>query len=138
MSEMIGMLALGTGGSQDSLAMIDIPQDGFIVGVDWDANCVLDAEENYAAELSFIASNQLTTNDVRGRISSISAQAAEITAVGHNFASIQKHLGSFDIAVSGGERIFIHVVATAGVTSVTRCGLIVDLGTTTRRSARRR
>lgn len=139
MSDVLGMLGLGTGGTQDAIAMIDIPQDGFIIGIDWDCNAVLDAEENYAAELSFIATAQLLQNDVRGRISSISGQGVEITAVGHTFTSMQKWLGSFDISVSGGERLFLHVIATAGVTSITRCNLFIDFGgTVTRRSTRRR
>jgi len=139
MSDVIGMLSLGTGGTQDANASIDVPQDGFIIGIDWDANCVLDAEENFAAELSFIATNQLTTNDVRGRISSISQQNAEVTAVGEVKSSIQKWCGSFDITVAGGERLYLHIVASSGVTSVVRCNLYVDFGgTMTRRSARRR
>ncbi len=139
MSDVIGIFGAGTGGTEDAVAMIDIPQDGFIIGIDWDAHATLDTSETISAELSFISTNQLTTNDVRGRISSISAQTTILTAVGASEVSIQKWLGSFDIAVSGGERLFLHVTASAGVASVVRCNLYVDFsGATTRRSARRR
>jgi len=138
MSEVIGMFGAVTGGVQDSIAMIDIPQDGFIIGIDWDVNALMIASALLSAELSFIASNQLVTNDVRGRLSSISVQNAQSTAVGLNNVSVQKWLGSFDIPVAGGERMFIHVVSTAGLTGNVRCNMYVDLGTVTRRSARRR
>jgi len=139
LTDVIGMFGAIIGGTQDSIAMIDIPQDGFIIGIDWDLNCDLDADlETVFAELSFIATNQQNTNDVRGRLSSISARSAVLTAVGVSNVSIQKWLGSFDLAVSGGERLFLHVVSTAGIGGEVRCNLYADLGTTTRRSARRR
>mgnify|MGYP005822946611 CR=1 FL=1 len=140
MSDIIGMYGAITGGVQDAVAMIDIPQDGFIVGIDWDLAVDLDADGEVAnVELSFIATNQLSTNDVRGRLSSVGVQTAVLTAVGSTTVSTQKWLGSFDIAVAAGERIFLHANSTAGVTGVVRCNLFVDFtGGTTRRSARRR
>jgi len=140
MSDVIGIFGAVTGGTQDALGMIDIPQDGFIIGIDWDANVDLDVDtESFTAELSFIATNQLSTNDVRGRLSSISARVAVLTSVGGHVVSMQKWLGSFDIAVAGGERLFLHASSTAGVTGEVRVNLYVDFtGGTTRRSARRR
>lgn len=139
MSDVIGMYGAITGDTQDALAMIDIPQDGFIIGIDWDLHASLDAAETVNAELSFIATNQFTTNDVRGRLSSISCQADVVTAVGVVSTGLQKWLGSFDISVAGGERLFLHTLATTGVTGAIRCNLFIDFtGGTTRRSARRR
>lgn len=138
MTDIIGMQATVTGGAQDAMAMIDIPQDGFIIGIDWDGSFFLNAQEEVEIEVSFIATNQLTTNDTRGRLSSISARGALVTAVGLPIVSIQKWLGSFDLSVSGGERLYLHALSTAGVNGEVRCGLYADLGTTTRRSARRR
>ena len=137
-SEIIGMFAQVTGGTQDARAQIDIPQDGVILGIDWDASWYFDAEEKAEIELSFIATNQLDTNDVRGRLSSISAHNAEVTAVGHNPICCQKWLGGIELVVAGGERVYLHSVATAGVNGEVRCNLYVDLGATMRRSARRR
>ncbi len=138
MVDVIGMFGAITGGTQDSIAMIDIPQDGFLIGIDWDLNVDLDAAEVCACELSFIATNQLTTNDVRGRISSVSSRAVVLTAVGVNSVGIQKWIGSFDLSVSGGERLFLHTAATAGVVGEVRCNLYLDQPGSTRRSARRR
>jgi len=137
--DIIGMYGAITGGVQDALAAIDIPQDGVLIGIDWDLAANFDADsEDVAAELSFIATNQLQTNDVRGRISSISAEAVVLTAVGINSVSIQKWLGSFDLPLSGGERLYVHLVSDSGVTGNVRCNLFYDQSGTMRRSARRR
>jgi len=141
MSDVIGMVGVLIGGTQDAMAMIDIPQDGFLIGIDWDLNADLDADiEVVSAELSFIATNQLTSNDVRGRISSVSARAAVLTAVGTAIVSIQKWLSGFDIPVSAGERFFLHGVSIAGVAGVVIVNLFFDFGSNAlpRRSTRRR
>ena len=53
--EVIGMYATSTGGAESGLANIDIPQDGAILGLDWDAHVDLDADaEVWDCELSFI------------------------------------------------------------------------------------
>jgi len=137
--DVIGMQGGFTGGTENALAMIDIPQDGFIIGIDWDLRADLDADgELIEAELSFIATNQLATNDVRGRISSISSMVTVLTAVGGHTASLQKWLGSFDISVAGGERLFLHTNGSAGVTGTVRCNVYLDQPGSQRRSARRR
>jgi len=137
-NEIIGMFAQVTGGTQDARAQIDVPQDGVILGIDWDASWFLDAEEKAEAELSFIATNQLDSNDIRGRLTSISVHSAVLTAVGAAPVFVQKWLGGIEIVVAGGERLYIHCVSTAGVNGEVRCNLYVDLGATMRRSARRR
>lgn len=139
MSEVISLYGAITGGTQDGLANIDIPADGFILGVDWDINLNMDTDaETASVELSFIATNQLATNDIRGRISSISSRLAVLSSTSGHVGSLQKWVGPFDISVSGGERIYLHCVSTAGITGEARCSLMVDLGTQVRRRARRR
>ena len=137
--EIIGMHGSIAGATQDALAQIDVPQDGVLRGVDWDMSLNLDADdENSGAELSFIATNQLASNDTRGRISSISSWAAVLSAVGVNTVSVQKWIGPFELMVAGGERLFLHVSSTSGVTGIIRVNLHFDGGATvTRRSARR-
>ncbi len=136
--EIIGMWAASTGGTQDAVAQIDVPQDGVLRGIDWDIRAALDAAENYDAEFSFIATNQLAANDVRGRISSIGVTAAIVTAVGAVVVSLQKWIGGFELMLSGGERLYLHVQATAGVMATARLNLHFDGGAAvTRRSARR-
>ena len=137
--EVLGMFASGTGGDQDGRAVIDIPQDGFILGLDWDAHAFLNADaEFFSAELSFIGTGLLTTNDVRGRISSISTSIHILTS-GISTVQINKYVDLKELAVAGGERLFLHVSATAGVVSVFRCNLHFEAtGGVMRRSARRR
>ena len=135
--EIIGMFAAGTGGTEESAAVIDIRQDGSLVGLDWDCYATLDAtDESLAAELSFIATTQITTNDVRGRISSVSI-INELLTSGQNSVSIQKFVPLLELQVFGGERLHIHLVATAGVTSSVRINLHFQMGPLTRRAGRR-
>ncbi len=141
MSDVIGIVGVITGGTQDTVAMIDIPQPGFLIGIDWDVNGDLDADaEILTCELSFIATNQLTASDVRGRISSIGARLALLSATSAHVVSLQKWLNGFDIPVAAGERLFLHVVSTAGVAGVAIVNLFFDFGANAlpRRSTRRR
>ncbi len=137
--EVIGLYGVSTGAVENGIAQIDIPQDGFILGLEWDGHALLNAtDEFFAAELSFIATNQLTTKDVRGRISSISSQIHLLTSgIGTN--SLQKYVDLKELAVAGGERLFMHFSSTAGVVATMRCNIHFEMtGGSTRRSARRR
>ena len=135
----IGLYGAITGDTQNAVASIDIPSDGFITGIDWDGNVNLDADgETMNAELSFIATNQVAVNDVRGRISSVSAQVAVLTAVGEVAFNLQKWIGPMDLSVAGGERIHMHFQSSTGVTGAVRCNIHLDSRTAAaRRSARR-
>jgi len=137
--EIIGMYGAMSGGTQNALAQIDIPQSGVLLGIDWDMHALLDADnEVLQIELSFIATNLLTISDVRGRISSISSGAVVLTSVGVNSVSVQKWIGPFELSLSAGERIYLHSVAQAGIAGDVRCNLHFDGGATaTRRSQRR-
>jgi len=137
--EIIGMFAGVTGGTENAIAQIDIPQDGILRGIDWDGYALFDADnETMDIELSFIATTQIISNDIRGRISGISAGVAVLTSVGINSVTLQKWIGGIELILSGGERLYLHSLATAGVTGNVRCNLHFDGGATvTRRSARR-
>lgn len=136
--DVIGMYGGVSGGVEDALAQVDIPQDGVLIGIDWDFSMNLDADGELAqAELSFIATNQINTNDVRGRISSISVVTAVLTSVGSTTIGMQKWLGGFDLPMSGGERLYIHVTSSTGANGTIRCNLFYDSSGTMRRSARR-
>ncbi len=137
--QVIGMFAAFTGGTENAQAQIDVPQDGFILGVDWDVNAALDADdEAVAIELSFIATNQLAQNDVRSRISSVSSLAAVLTSVGVNSVNIQKYVDLHEIVVSGGERIFMHGINGTGVVVLARCNIHFEMSGRQRTAARRR
>lgn len=135
----IGMYAGGTGGTEDAAANVDVPQDGVITGIDWDVQAEVDADaESIGVELSFIATGQLTQNDVRGRISGVSAKFSLTTEGGGTF-SLQKFVDPMDLPVAGGERLYLHIVASAGVVTVARANVHLDTtGAGIRRSARRR
>lgn len=139
MLEIIGMYGAIVGGTQNALAQIDIPQDGVVRGVDWDVFANTDADdESITCEFSFIATNQITSNDTRGRISSISAQLAVLSATSGHVIALQKWVGPFELVVSGGERLYIHVSSVVGVTGAVRLNIHFDGGATVpRRSARR-
>ena len=137
--EVIGLFAGGTGGTQNAVAQIDIPQDGAILGLDWDSHAFFDAAlEFLQAELSFIATSLFQTNDVRGRISSVSS-AMHLLTSGVTVVSIQKYVDLKELLVSGGERLYIHLNSTSGVVSQTICNMHFEMaGGSARRSARRR
>lgn len=134
----IHMYGAFTGGTEDALANVDIPEDGTITGVEWAANINLDADdESWDGELSFIATNQIATNDARGVISSASARIS-LTTSGAPVGAINKFT-PMSLYVSGGERLYLHSQGTAGVTGSMRVNVhFQPLGGTQRRSARRR
>ena len=95
--------------SADSVVNIDVPEDGAIEAVVAHiSDSTLIATEGITAELSFLSSNQLGTNDARGIIYSLvlfgggttgSQKSSEITSVAFPGG----------IPVSAGERIHMHV-----------------------------
>lgn len=134
----IGMYAAGTGGTEDSAATIDIPQDGVITGVQVAHYAALDADGDVSSiELSFIGSNQKSVNDTRS-ILALSRIRGVGTAASGAHTPAANFFVPLDIDVSGGERLHLHIDATAGVTSV--ANFIIQLTTgrrIPRRSARR-
>lgn len=138
-TDILGMYGNVTGGTQNALAQIDIPQDGVITGIDWDMSADLDADGEFVrAELSFIATNQLGQNDVRGRISSLGAEIS-LTTSGSPVTGVQKFVGPVDLPVAGGERLYLHTASSSGVEGNVICNIHLDVSGRgiTRRSARR-
>lgn len=112
----IHMRGDGTGGTQDAVANIDVPDDGTIEGVEWAGAASLDANgEEFAAELSFIATNQFGTNDSRGQISTIRAGIGILTSGGG--VTQLSRFTPMNLDVAGGERLYLHLTASAGVAS---------------------
>lgn len=113
---LIKMRGAGTGGEQNAVANIDIPQDGTIEGLSIGHSANLNADsESSEAELSFIATNQITTNDARGVLAASLMNMGMATS-GAGIAAVN-HFIPMDVDVSGGERLYIHFLASAGVTS---------------------
>lgn len=121
MGSIIQMVAAGAGGTEQDIATIDIPQNGSILGCQWSCNCDLDADaEVFEAQISF-GSSSAGQNDARQVISSIRMGGGILTAVG----AVPQHWNYYcpvpDLPVFAGERIHMHLIATAGVTSNVRC-----------------
>lgn len=110
------MVGNGTGGTENAVANIDIPDDGTIEGVHHIVIGDTDADnEQVVSEFSFIATTQYATNDARGVISVMAVRCGLLTS-----GAVQGALANYvpmDIDVSGGERVYLHSVASASVTS---------------------
>lgn len=111
----ITMFASSTGGAQNGLAQIDIPQTGNITGVHWSIVGTLNAtEEVLQVQVSFGSTGVFSSNDQRAIISECSLQAGVLTAVGA-VCEYENVNHVMLLPVSMGERIFMHANATAGV-----------------------
>lgn len=130
--------------SGDAAGAFDVPEDGAIVGVDWDVRGYdLDTSgDTLDAQLSFLATSQFSVNDARGIISSvgISANNSEGTATNPIPVTAQKYVNMDDppLMVAGGERIYLHLNLSTGVTASVRCIVHLSARTATRRARRRR
>lgn len=135
--EIIQVVGAGTGGTQDGVSSIFVPQDGELEGIQWSLNAILNADSEFCvAELSFVSTNQQTVNDARGPISTIRSQVSAITAAGTVLSEINLYV-PMGLAVQGGERIFLHIIATAGVVSTVVAQLHYRTGGAGRRALRR-
>jgi hypothetical protein len=103
-----------------SVANIDVPEDGEILaimgfvsgkGMDGDGDAIY-------AELSFLSSHQIETNDARGSILEV-AHRVVVGAAGAMQSSENVSIGfspGSGIPVNGGERIHLHTFGSTGVT----------------------
>lgn len=139
--ELLQMYAAGSGGTEESIASLDIPEDGVITGIKWAADADLDADDDtFAAEVSFLAGNTLNSNDARGMIDSIRHNNQLVSSGMSGSAINQFTTFSPGLRVAGGERVYLHITTTASTISRVLCiiHLDTDRGTTPRRSRRRR
>jgi len=109
MGTAIMMAAATAGGTQSSLAMIDVPQSGNIIGVEWSNWGALDTTADYMeAQLSF-GSTFTSSNDSRQIIShSNMGQMTALTAVGASMGQDHVFVPLPSIPVNAGERLFLH------------------------------
>ena len=124
--------------SQDAAATIDIPEDGNIKGIHMACAAQLNADNEAATfEVSFIATNQISSNDSRATLAVVRLRVGLLTsgaAAAHSNVFIP-----MDVEVSGGERLYVH--ATLAGTTSAGMNAIIYLETArpvTRRSRRRR
>ena len=117
----------GIAASADSVVNVDVPEDGAIEAVVATiSDSTLLATEGVTAELSFLSSNQLATNDARGIIYSIVLFAGGTT--GRNKSSeITSVSFPGGIPVAAGERIHMHVNVVGAPSA--RCTFIMYMST---------
>lgn len=120
------LYAAGTGGTEDSLASIDIQFDGVITAIHAQAMADLDADaETSLVEVSFLSSNTLATNDARGSLIVIGGRTA--TPMG-GITNWNSGVGPLNIDVTAGERVHLHISAAAGVATSANVFLYVQDG----------
>lgn len=137
-TEVIHMVGIGSGGTENGLSTIDVPFDGSISSVNWSLNAALDATgEDITAELSYIATNQIQTNDARGVICTITAKQEVITQGGGN-TGVNHQVFFRDLRVFAGERLHMNVIADAGVASQILAEIHLETRAAPTRAQRRR
>jgi hypothetical protein len=113
------------GGTESALAAVDVPQDGYITGIDWSAYGDFDANDEFMlVQLSFSSAFNVG-NDSRSSVSVISAQFT-LTTSGVAFTGINKFVGPVKIAVNAGERIYLHANSSVGLVGVVHCTVYYD------------
>lgn len=102
-------------GSADGVASIDIQFDGHIAAWNawYDSTLTTTADDFAGMEVSFLSVNTATANDARGVIFSLANRLTLVTS-GATLASGNGSLGGLSIPVSRGERVYLHLFATAG------------------------
>ena len=128
----------------DAAAAIDIPEEGSIIGVDWDlvmqqaAGAFL-SDDSMQVQLSFLSTGAFTNNDARGVVSSCSLAANTLATSGLITPVIQKYVGFLEgLQVSGGERMYLHALSSGAANTAAKCLIHLKVRQTVRRSRRRR
>lgn len=125
MGSVIKMYGAGDGDT-DVLAQVDIPMSGSLIGLQWAVAADLDADVEYlVAQLSFRSTGTFTTNDDRGVISEVRAQIS-LTTSGVSPVAINNYVPLPDIPIAAGERLYLHINASAGLNSLVGCMLHFD------------
>lgn len=122
-------------GTNDGIAQLDVVEDGKIVAL---AACGaplgLDAaNDEYRVELSFASTNTLDNNDVRQSIFEVGNGQSGVGGMGN----INHSITGLDINVLGGERLFIHSFASAGVSGRVSFHIYIKDGSGGKTRARR-
>lgn len=108
-----------------ALATIDVPQDGRIVGVEWNVSGgITGADFDVAVQLSFGSSSSVATNDAR-QVISMCRVAQDFTTSGASPTACQYYSNTPNVRVFGGERIYLHATGTA-ITVVCNCLIFFD------------
>lgn len=116
MGSVIQMTGVTSGGGEDSLAAIDVPRDGELVGVDWSAYADFDADDEYTQlQLSFGSTRSILTNDSRQVISVLDMAVGAVESSGGRPAHANKYVTLPGLLLGMGERLYVHALSAAGV-----------------------
>ncbi len=115
-----------TGSGQNAIASLDVQFDGIITAMMMAADPDFDAaDETFAAEISFLSTRTLDSNDSRGSLMVIRGRATLITAE-PGVSAINVSVSGMRIPVTAGERIYMHGNSGAGVGASTTAFLYVE------------
>lgn len=131
-----GTISVATSG----VACVDIPQEGFIVGILGHVRgSGMATGDSAEAEVSFLSTHQFLVNDARGSLMEMATKTGDITTSGQAQASQTTFMSFLDgIPVAAGERLHLHTQGSTGVTPTGLFMLYILLGSIRRRSQRRR
>lgn len=135
--EYIMMYGTGDGGTDLSVATIDIPNNGTIVSADVTFTSDVSSSAAFAeGMISFSSANKFGTNDTRGVILVVATNTVLNTNGAHN-PYVNKYV-PLDLQVFAGERIHMHVFASSNVDTVFYCNFGIRFSTARRSTSRRR
>lgn len=104
-------------------AQVDVTQNGVLEGFCVSVNADLDADADKVAwNLTFSSTPGAPSNDARSSIATETLQHQLVTS-GSAVVGTLKYCKLPDIPVAAGERLFLHMYATTGVTAETYLGL---------------
>lgn len=128
MADVIIKMFASTGTSTDSVASVDIQDNGEIEGVYVDAAASgMDALSDVASvEIGFASTNTFLSNDVRSSIITVRQIQNFLTSGGGVSGKSAWIAPPRGIPVSAGERIHMHVSLSAGVTIGVHCYLYIN------------
>lgn len=113
MGSVIKMYGVLAGGAEAAIAQMDVPMPGDIIGVQWSLRGNLAGTDHFAeVQLSFRSTASFTTNDDRGLISEVRMQH-DLTTSGSFEGMVNIYSSIPELAVMGGERLYLHANATA-------------------------
>ena len=128
----------GAGGTENGLAQVDVQFDGIITAIFGSIDMDVAANGNEAVyELSFLSVNTIGTNDTRGALFQLRSKAV-VLANGTLQSAENAGIGGLAIKINAGERLWMHVVATAAIVTEGAIYVYVEDGQSVPTAQRRR
>lgn len=108
------LAATGSGGTENGIAQLDVQFDGILTACHADLQLPATGNGDFAmVEASFISVNTRGQNDTRGSIISLEMEAALAGAAFAADFSKNAQMAGLSIVLNAGERLWLHIVATA-------------------------